>query len=66
VTKSPRFEVVGGDPPASWSREEMWEAIRQVRRAYNQIELGQASGEFPSELLVAHMLEQLLAETEAR
>lgn len=66
MTKSPRLELAGGSPPASWSREDMRDAIRQVRRALRELELfGHTKSSSPSEVLIADMLEQLLDETEA-
>lgn len=63
MTKSPRFVLVGGS--ASWSREEMRDAIRQVRRAERELELvGETTSGSPTEVLIAEMLEHLLDETE--
>jgi hypothetical protein len=65
VTKSTRLEFAGGSLPASWSREEMRDAIRQVRRAQHELELfGETRSSSPTEVLVGEMLEQLLDETE--
>ena len=61
MTASPRIEFAGGSPPDSWSREELRDAIREVR----EIELwGHSKSSSPTALLMADMLEQLLDETE--
>ena len=65
MTASPRIEFAGGSPPDSWSREELRDAIREVRRYEREIELwGHSKSSSPTALLMADMLEQLLDETE--
>ena len=65
VTKSPRLELAGGSPPASWSRNEIRDAIRQVRRYERELELfGTNKSSSPTADVIADMLEQLLDETE--
>ena len=64
VTNSPRLELAGGSSPASWSREEMRDTIRRVRRGQREMELFEHTEDWPTEVFVAEMLEQLLDETE--
>ena len=66
MTKSPRLELAGGSPPASWPRHEMRDAIHQVRRFERGFELfGTNKSSSPTANVIADMLGQLLDETEA-
>ena len=66
MPKPPRFELIGRSKPEPWSREEMRDTIRGVRRGQRELELLGHTKDWPTEVFVAEMLEQLLDETESQ
>lgn len=64
MAKPPRFELIGRSEPHPWSREDMRDTICRVRRGQRELELVGHTEDWPTEVLVAEMLEQLLDETE--